>query len=120
MSANIGRMRQACADENEKRQRAEAREKETRAQFDDLKQRLATAEFENQRMRGYLERVQEDDVVREELIQVGNPDGGHQLVPKRKPTVFHEPYQLSQLAMTETAATYHDRQRQNPKHWVTY
>jgi septal ring factor EnvC (AmiA/AmiB activator) len=40
---------------------AEKSEEETRAQFADLKERLATAEQLNSEMRGYLKRVQEDD-----------------------------------------------------------
>jgi Spy/CpxP family protein refolding chaperone len=122
LSTDYGRMRQACADEVEKRQRAEAREKETRVQFDDLKQRLVTAEFENQRMRGYLQRVQEDDVVREELVKVGDPEGECHLVPKRKPTGFAPPvhFPLPAHNMVSDGSMYHDRSRQKPKHWIAY
>jgi hypothetical protein len=120
LSADHGRMRQACVDEVEKRKQGEAREKETRAQFDDLKQRLVTAEFDNQRMRGYLARVQEDDVVREELIKIGDLEGECRLVPKRKPTAFEQPGQF-QLSREMASHPYGDRVHQpKPRHWVTY
>lgn len=105
---------------------SEAREKETRAQFADLKERLVNAEAENQRMRGYVARVQEDDLVREELIKVGDPDGEQHLVPKRRPTVFEQPRQYSPMGeqATDGAALYSYRvgsePRRKAKHWVTY
>lgn len=121
LSASYGRMRQACADEVEKRKQAEARDQQTRAKFDDLKQRLVTAESDNQRMRGYLARVQEDDFVREELIKVGDPDGQHQLVPKRKPQMFQEPNPFLCVSGDAAGSSYSARaQNPKPKHWVTY
>ena len=102
----------------------EKREKETRAQFDDLKTRLVTAEADNQRMRGYITRVQEDDVVREELVTVGDPGGEQRLVPKRKPEPFHQPSPYSVIASECNAGpSYVDRytrERTPPKHWITY
>lgn len=71
-------------------QKLGASEKEARAQFADLKQRLQAAETSNQFMRGYLARVQEDDAVREELVVIGEP-GGEQLAPKREPAQFLRP-----------------------------
>ena len=70
-------------------------------------------------MRGYIARVQEDDAVREELIKVGDPDGEHQLVPKRKPTPFYPPNSYAESNMATTGG-YTDRDRAKPKHWVTY
>ena len=60
-----------------------ADERETR--IADLKERLANANRSGQFMRGYIARIQEDDVVREELVQVAamavamieHIDGGH-------------------------------------------
>jgi hypothetical protein len=49
-------------------------------------------------MRGYLKRVQEDDVVREELVPIGDPQGEQQLVPKRKPTPFMAPTPYSDFS----------------------
>ncbi|NWG25672.1 MAG: hypothetical protein HXY30_14870 [Pseudorhodoplanes sp.] len=68
--------------------------KEMRGRIDTLKTRLADAEFQNARMRGYIEREQEDDVVREELLTVTDamgPPGATTLVPKRKPARFDIP-----------------------------
>ena len=92
-----------------------------RKSIDDLKERLANAESENQRMRGYLARVQEDDIVREELIAVGDPSGETRLVPKRKPTVFHQPSSYRDQGCDSAMMAY-DRgaTRAAPKHWVTY
>jgi hypothetical protein len=97
-----------------------AREKEARGQFDDLKQRLVTAEADNQRMRGYIARVQEDDVVREDLIATGDPAGEQQLVPKRKATIFGEPSPYMTMTGQMTAGLYARSDRPPPKHWVTY
>jgi hypothetical protein len=106
-----------------------ARERQTRSQFDDLKTRLAYAEGEVQRMGGYIARVQEDDVVREELVRTGDPEGHEQLVPKRKPThfadlrVFNNIHSGGDKGCSSVAAfdDFHRRQRvEPPKHWVTY
>lgn len=97
------------------------REKETRAQFDALKSLLATAEAENQRMRGYIQRVQEDDVVREDLVTVGDPEGEQHFVPKRKPTPFQAPSAYPLLDTAEGGASVGSyRERVRPKHWVAY
>jgi hypothetical protein len=123
LSANVGRMRQACADEHARAERAEKREKETRAQFVDLKERLVTAEADNQRMRGYITRVQEDDVVREELIPVGDPAGEQRLVPKRKPENFcaPSPYKVLGASGGYAVTSYDNERRRAPaKHWVEY
>jgi seryl-tRNA synthetase len=114
---------ETVASVNKSMHQALEREKETRAQFVDLKERLANAESENQRMRGYLARVQEDDVVREELVPVGDPGGEQQLVPKRKPTIFHgqNPYQSAQCNSVGDAVDYlRGGEKRRPRHWVTY
>lgn len=84
--------------------------------IDDLKERLAVSEAECQRMRGYIARVQEDDVVREELVKTGDADGECQLVPKRKPTSFTsaDPYQMPGHVMG------YRPQAPKRRHWVTY
>lgn len=86
-------------------------------QFNDLKTRLAQSEMENARLRGYIQRVQEDDVVREELVTTGDPEGQRQLVPKRKSTVFTQP---DQFMHSRDEGLYSYRDRPQPKHWVTY
>lgn len=126
VSASLGRAREEIALHLRELQHRTASEKEGRKLVDDLKQRLAIAEADNQRMRGYIARVQEDDVVREDLVKVGDPDGEHQLVPKRKPTQFFEPspFVVDQAGCSSMMAT--DRYRPGagnstpPKHWVTY
>jgi|SRR5215472_3048043 len=94
--------------------------KEVRKQFADLKERLSNAEMENQRMRGYIQRVQEDDVVREELVTTGDPEGERMMVPKRKPTMFMQPQHYSELGDHGIMSGYSNRDRPKPKHWVTY
>lgn len=96
--------------------------KQKQKQFDDLKERLSNSESENQRMRGYISRVQEDDVVREELVATGDPDGEKVLVPKRKPTQFNQPNQSSNTGEFDENFTYRTdgERRRKPKHWVTY
>lgn len=102
------------------------REAETRAQFADLKERLVTAEANNQRMRGYIERAQEDDIAREELVTTGDPAGEQQLVPKRKHVLFCQPTPYSVIdGRLDSERVYDARygqagSRQQPKHWVRY
>ena len=96
--------------------------KETRKQFGDLKERLSNSEMENQRLRGYVARVQEDDAVREELITVGDPDGERRLIPKRKSTAFVEPSQYGTFG-SDSGNSYLDQIRDRgakPKHWINY
>lgn len=93
-----------------------------REQFDDLKVRLQAAEIANQFMRGYLSRVQEDDVVREELITTGDPDGEQRMIPKRKPTGFPRPDDFAEPRRPTDMGgyvSYEDRNRK-AKHWITY
>lgn len=97
--------------------------KQLHAQFADLKERLATAEAETQRMRGYIQRVQEDDTVREELVTIGETGGEQQLVPKRKPTSFNVPSPHSNTGDLDDAYTgggYGREQRRKSMHWVRY
>lgn len=101
---------------------AEARVKEVTTQFGDLKQRLLAAEQSNQFMRGYLQRVAEDDVVREELVQTGDPSGETRLVPKRRPTNFPSPndFTTPQSDCDSFGYMSRDDERHKPKHWITY
>lgn len=116
--------RRSLAAKSDQLDQSITRETSTRAQFEDLKSRLATSESDNQRMRGYIARVQEDDVVREELVSIGEPGGEQKLVPKRKTTVFGEPYPYmvdaargdDSIGMTH----YRDANRPRPRHWVAY
>ena len=128
LQAKIETLRACQGELVRKRDHALLAEEKTRQQFDDLKTRLAFAEGEVQRMGGYIARVQEDDVVREELITVGDPDGQQQKVPKRKPTHFADlryvergVKQYLEGAGCATAGPSHRAgDREPPKHWVTY
>lgn len=93
---------------------------ETRAQFDDLKKRLHESEMENQRLRGYIERVQEDDIVREELILTGDPEGECRQVPKRKSAIFAQPRQYTDFDSGQSSVYSGYRDRPKPKHWIEY
>lgn len=128
LEARIAELEEAGRDglavrENLRKHLAESRdrEKQTRSQFDDLKTRLAQSEAEVQRMGGYIARVQEDDVVREELITTGDPAGQQQLVPKRKHEPFGEMRRVSSRNFVHDGGGYMSAEsRQPPKHWVTY
>lgn len=105
--------RQALVDELQKKLDS------SRADFADLKQRLHAADIDNQFMRGYLARVQEDDAVREDLVTIGEPDGEQRMVPKRKHTTFTRPSDFTEPQRT------HDlydsvRHKMKPRHWITY
>lgn len=93
-----------------------------RRQIADLKERLTNAETENQRMRGYIQRVQEDDVVREELITTGDPQGEQVMIPKRRPTTFNEPHPMSGMGAIDDRFHngYRDEPRRKPLHWIRY
>lgn len=69
----------------DKRREAEAQLVTINGSLADLKERLHQSEMELARLRGYLERVREDDVVRDELVEMPpvHTDGPAQLVPKR-------------------------------------
>lgn len=100
---------------------AEADAEKARAEHADLKQRLLAAEKQIERLRGYLDRVHEDDVVREELIPVGDPEGERRLVPKRQSELFGQPRVYKNFA--RHAPDHHPRggeQLQRPKHWINY
>lgn len=97
--------------------------KDLRVKLDEIKERLAFALAQNQRMSGYLERVQEDDVVREELVTTGSPEGEQRLVPKRKPTIFAPQMYHAvshNLAHGEVSFACSGREKNPPRHWVTY
>ena len=97
---------------------------ELRQALDDLKPRMHALEIENATMRGYIDRAQEDDHAREELVTVGDPDGERQLVPKRKHRMFplqrfdHDRAHTG--AMSATDMVYSNKPARRPKHWVTY
>ena len=96
--------------------------KAVRSQFNDLKERLSNSEMENQRLCGYIQRVQEDDVVREPLVLTGDPNGEQRHVPKRKSKVFESPYNYRQSPFESRFPFigHEDPEERRPKHWVTY
>lgn len=129
MQAEIDKLKASYDESRNQLHRANALVKErenqrdgTAAQVEDLKVRLATAEFENQRMRGYIQRVQEDDTVREELLTVGDPEGEKHMVPKRKSTSFDAPSQFSNTGEIDDRYLYRNdgEPRRKAKNWITY
>lgn len=94
---------------------------ETIKEFNDLKTRVFDAELENARLRGYIQRVQEDDVVREPLVETGEPGGEQMLTPKRQSTIFVRPNQMTDLAPdVGSVAYYHEPRKSKMRHWITY
>lgn len=76
-----------CNEAHKARDEALARETQTREHFEDLKQRLLAAETETARLRGYLSRVHEDDIVRDGMIEIED-ERGKRTVPKRQPPMM--------------------------------
>ena len=111
------REREATA--NAERRNAQARAEETQKQFSDLKRRLHESEVELARLRGYLARVREDDIVREELVAVGDPAGAQRLVPKRKPALDEPPLFTGVPDRFEHHGGF-GLERSQPKHWIEY
>lgn len=123
LELELAREIKAHGESDQERRELRDRARAQRAETDDLKERLAAAEAENARMRGYIARVQEDDVVREDLVPIGDPAGEQQLVPKRKPTPFQAPLPYSTFSGGDVGgamSSYRERDRPKPKHWVTY
>jgi seryl-tRNA synthetase len=117
----VAQMHSALREQRSELAAMAAANKETSAQFDDLKERLANSETECTRMRGYIARVQEDDVVREELVATGDPGGEQRLVPKRQHATFPPRSAYSDLSPQAGGTIYHHRNdRPPPRHWVTY
>jgi len=95
---------------------------ETMANNAELKERVAHQTVTIATLRGYVERVKEDDVVREELVTtgaVGDPCGETQIVPKRKHAILPEDY-ISPPRSTPMGYADHQRERTPRKHWVNY
>lgn len=111
--------RDARRAEQNARMAAEADAKAARTEHDDLKKRLLDAELECARLRGYMERVREDDAVADPLVEVEDQNG-KRMVSKRHPGP-HPVYTGVDMG-SGFAATYDEygRKREKPKHWVTY
>lgn len=93
---------------------AEEALKESRSHFGDLKKRLHDSEAELARLRGYLDRVHEDDVVRDGMVDITDESGTRQ-VPKRPPPMmrgYSEP-------MAVTGYDQFGRQKKST-HWTSY
>lgn len=92
--------------------------KESRSQFADLKERLLNSETETARLRGYMSRVHEDDIVRDGFVEIGD-EGGKRQVPKRPPPMqrSHQ-YEGNALEMSDTFDNYGNRKPRT--HWTSY
>lgn len=99
---------------------------EARTLFVDLKEKLYAAEVSNQFMRGYIARIQEDDIAREELLTIGDPNGEQKLVPKRKSTAFERPDDFldtdrpNQRIGSQSFSRFGSDDRPKPRHWLRY
>jgi septal ring factor EnvC (AmiA/AmiB activator) len=96
-----------------KAEQAEAALKESRSHFADLKERLQTAETELARLRGYMDRVHEDDIVRDGMIEIED-ENGKRLVPKRPPQMRS----VSNSGMD--AFINHSSTSRKRTHWTSY
>lgn len=112
-------LREAHRVEASARTNAQADAKAARAEHDDLKKRLLNSELECARLRGYMERVREDDLVADPLVEVEDQNG-KRMVSKRYPSLT--PVYTGADIGSDFAATYDEygRKREKPKHWVTY
>lgn len=93
---------------------AEKDAKTTQEKFADLKERLQASETNAARLQGYMDRVREDDLVRDGVIEV--EDGmGKRLVPKRYPEHYsrHDSFMNGGLESIAMRAA-------QQKHWTSY
>lgn len=119
----VDQLRKAAEELRKAADVARIEKNDTYIQFADLKQRLFSSERSNEFMRGYLARVAEDDIVREELIERGDPNGERELVPKRKPTGFPRADDFTYPAQslgTREGYIDHDERRRRAKCWINY
>jgi multidrug efflux pump subunit AcrA (membrane-fusion protein) len=116
--AQVAREKEHADEWRERAYKAENEVAETRQQFADLKERVASLGVENAEMKGYISRVQEDDVVREDLIPVGDvATGDVHLTPKRKHRRFAE--RDLGMAMAQSGSIFASERRPR-RHWVNY
>jgi hypothetical protein len=99
--------------------------KRARAEHDDLKERLLTLTRENEQMRGYIARVQEDDIVREQLVEEQQGEGNKRLVPKRMHRSFDRSLAMGDASCVGDMATeerygFESRSREVARNWTTY
>lgn len=87
----------------------------------ELKERLVKAELSVHWMRGYIARVREDDIVREELVLTGDAAGEQVQVPKRKFEPFPGNYNDVATREIDTSSWIGAERPAMPrKHWVNY
>jgi FtsZ-binding cell division protein ZapB len=102
----------------------EKRNTELCAQFADLKERVRDQVETIAHLRGYIDRVREDDTVREELVTVGDLEGERSMVPKRR-HAFLPVDRSPSLPDTDRGAggaSYFRgvSERRKPRQWVNY
>lgn len=117
------RQQLAQALENQRTTEA-ASNKRLRGEIDDLKERLVAADAANFRLQGYLDRVREDDIVREELVLTGDPQGEQHLVPKRpapmRPIGIEAATTIVSSSPYDEGRAFRGTDRPRRRHWVTY
>lgn len=95
---------------------AEKQEKEAREQFDDLKRRVHELTIANARLEGYLDRVSEDDAVRDGHIEIPTSDNSR-IVPKRPPRPRWFADEGNGAAIGQAGVNERFRR---PRHWLDY
>lgn len=101
--------------EYNKRLKAEETAQLAEKHFADLKERLFNTETELSRLRGYLARVHEDDVVRDGMVEIEDSNGKRQ-VPRRQPPFTNSTYRDD--AGIGLSSLYHNNEKRT--HWTSY
>lgn len=98
----------------DERNQAHREVKDVRDNFADLKRRLSEAESELARMRGYMQRVHEDDIVRDGMVEIED-ERGKRMVPKR-------PHPMATPMMNDGFDVSYDSYGRPKKstHWTSY
>lgn len=107
--------KEQARNEYSRRLKAEERSLSAEKNFVDLKERLFNAETELSRLRGYLARVHEDDVVRDGMVEIENSNGKRQ-VPRRQPPFTNSAYRDD--AGIGLSSLYHNNEKRT--HWTSY
>lgn len=107
--------REQATAEYRRRLKAEEAAQLAEKHFADLKERLFNADIELSRLRGYLARVHEDDVVRDGMIEIEDSNGKRQ-VPRRQPPFTNLAYRDD--AGMGLSSLYHNSEKRT--HWTSY
>lgn len=110
--------RRYAAEEQSRKSMAYAEEKAS--QFNDLKKRLHDSELECSRLKGYMERVREDDNVADPLVEVEDGNGKRHVSKRWPSNGMNNVYGSTDLSSNGEYVSGPYSERKKREHWITY